>query len=357
MKKLECPHCGFTKILGGRELRTFRKRLSGFTCTKCGEKVSPYALAKKRGKGPKPLGERRKRVRKKVVKERPEAIVPQSYVERSKWRSMAPGPTGRTLEEAVISSLNIGVSAPLPTLDLVEDESTFGGHLSTRGAQASPGGGLSTLAMVELPEQEIIKEEVLTEGVPRALTEELSRELDMNIHLGFKFIFSGFKIDSLATVEHLPKDVRLLTFGQTKYLKEQLKVLDGYDRIERFGTVFTEFSALKRKSYGDVFYFSAGTNPWERVYRVVVDDSIPLEMKVPVKRVRGWGGSIYDPVIDRFMELGHGLVKVNVEGRKPAYVASQLRKRIKNRGLKFVASSVGGGVYLENDNRMEKEAS
>ncbi len=139
---------------------------------------------------------------------------------------------------------------------------------------------------------------------------------------------------------------------QTKYLKEQLKERDGYDRIKRFGTAFVEFSALGHRSYGNVLYFSASTNPWERVYRVTVGDSIPLEMREPVRRVRGLGKSIFDPMIDQFIELGHDLVEIGVEGRKPAIVAFQLRKRIKDRGLDIAASSIGDFVYLENNNRM-----
>lgn len=120
-RKFTCPYCGFIRVLSGRELRKFRKRLSGFTCGKCGEKVSPYELSKKRGKGPKPPGERRKRVKKEVVKEKPKAVVPQPYVEQFEWRNSGPPPpgepwiragwrpkprqpTGRTLEEAIVEA-------------------------------------------------------------------------------------------------------------------------------------------------------------------------------------------------------------------------------------------------------------
>lgn len=465
MKKLKCPHCGFIKVLGGRELRKWRKRLPGFTCAKCGEKVSSHDLVKKRGKGPKPPGERKKRVKKEVVKERPKPIVPQPHVERPEWRPKPPQPMERTLEEAVISSRNIRVSAPIPTpsfevyeskfetekLDRHEKpgetvhrrkspfetksdrivqylsglgraltskevakglgvttsfayntlqlmmvfgtvqrvkrgmrhyyflkgvyndeqisamlppegvkripvrESILDVHLPARRTQASSGGGLSALTMIGLPEQEMIKEEVLTEELPAELArkKELSRELDMNLHLGFKFLFSGLKIDSFATVEHLPKDARRLNRVHTTRLKEQLKRLDGYDRIKGFGTVFGEFSALRNGSYGNVFYFSVSTNPWERVYRVMMDDTITLEMKEPVRKVRAWGRSKYDPIIDQFIECGHDLVEISVKGKNPYYIAFQLRRRIKDRGLKIVASSVGGSVYLENNKELE----
>ncbi len=349
MKKLKCPHCGFPKVLGGRELRTFRKRLSGFTCTKCGEKVSAHDLAKKRGSGPKPKEERRKRIKKEVVKEKPKPIVPQPYVERPEWRPKPLQPTERTLEEAVITSLNIRVSAPIPTPNLeVSDETTntrIGEYLSDTRVEASSSGGSLALAMIGPTQQETTEEEVLTE--------ELPGELDMILHFGFRFLFFfGLRIDLFDTVKHLPKNARRLNRMQTKYLKEQLEERDGYDKIKRFGTVFVEFSALEHKSYGNVLYFSAGTNPWERVYRVTVNDIILLKMKEPVRKVRGWGKSIYDPIIDRFIELGHDLVEIGVEDKKPGYVAFQLRRRIKDRGLEIIASSIGDFVYLENNNRM-----
>jgi hypothetical protein len=62
-----------------------------------------------------------------------------------------------------------------------------------------------------------------------------------------------------------------LTIGQTRYLKEHhLKGLDGYEGIERFTTLFSEASALKGREYGNVFYASMGTDPWQKVYKVTV---------------------------------------------------------------------------------------
>lgn len=114
MRKVECPHCGFIKVLANRELRKFRKRLSGFTCTNCGKKVSPSDLAKKRGSGPKPKGERRNRSRKEKVKETPKAVVPQPYVKQFEWRTREVPPAGwrpkprqpteRTLEEVIVET-------------------------------------------------------------------------------------------------------------------------------------------------------------------------------------------------------------------------------------------------------------
>ncbi|KON29374.1 hypothetical protein AC482_06610 [miscellaneous Crenarchaeota group-15 archaeon DG-45] len=73
-------------------------------------------------------------------------------------------------------------------------------------------------------------------------------------------------------IEHLPKEARQLSRGHTAYLKEQyLMGLDGYQEIERFDCFFSEASALERGEYGNVFYASMGTNPWEKVYKVTVE--------------------------------------------------------------------------------------
>ena len=57
--------------------------------------------------------------------------------------------------------------------------------------------------------------------------------------------------------------------------------------------------------------------------------------------------SIYDPMIDQFLESGQDLVEIEVEGKKPSYVAGMLKKRIKVRGLELKATAVSDVVYLE----------
>jgi hypothetical protein len=79
-------------------------------------------------------------------------------------------------------------------------------------------------------------------------------------------------LEAFGQVIGLPKDVRLLTIGQTRYLKEHhLKGLDGYEGIEWFTTLFSEASALEGREYGNVFYDSMGTDPWQKVYKVTVE--------------------------------------------------------------------------------------
>jgi hypothetical protein len=60
-------------------------------------------------------------------------------------------------------------------------------------------------------------------------------------------------------------------------------------------------------------------------------------------------GSIYDPLIDQFLESGHDLVEIVVEDKKPSYVAGMLKKRIQVRGLELKATAVSDVVYLEKN--------
>ena len=59
--------------------------------------------------------------------------------------------------------------------------------------------------------------------------------------------------------------------------------------------------------------------------------------------------SKYDPIIDRFLESEHDLVRVDVEGNKPSYMAIVLRKMIKSRELgdRIKYSIADNCLYLE----------
>jgi len=79
-------------------------------------------------------------------------------------------------------------------------------------------------------------------------------------------------LETFGTVEDIPQDFRLLTIGQARYLKEHhLKGLDGCEGVERFTVFFADASALERREYGNTFYVSMGTNPWNKVQRVTVE--------------------------------------------------------------------------------------
>ena len=70
----------------------------------------------------------------------------------------------------------------------------------------------------------------------------------------------------------------------------------------------------------------------------------PVEKKRKKKYMKG---SVYDPIIDRFLESGQELVEISVEGKKAGYVVTQLERRIKTRELDITASRGGGFAYLE----------
>jgi hypothetical protein len=74
---------------------------------------------------------------------------------------------------------------------------------------------------------------------------------------------------------------------------------------------------------------------------------LKFTMKPIEEKRKGGYRSIYDPIIDEFIEKGSDLVEVTVEGKRASYVVTNLRKRIEVRGLDIEASSVGGVAYLE----------
>jgi len=57
--------------------------------------------------------------------------------------------------------------------------------------------------------------------------------------------------------------------------------------------------------------------------------------------------SIFDPMIDAFIKSGHTLVEITVEDKRPGYMVTQLKNRIKRRELDIEVSHAGGFVYLE----------
>ena len=70
--------------------------------------------------------------------------------------------------------------------------------------------------------------------------------------------------------------------------------------------------------------------------------------KVDEKRIKTSAKrSIYDPMIDQFIESGEELVEINVENKKANYIVTQLKKRIDVRKLDIEVSHAQGFVYLE----------
>ena len=230
-------------------------------------------------------------------------------------------------------------------------------QLSIMRAQVSSFDGPSALAMIGL-QQEMIEKEIPTE--------ELPVELEVDLRVEKRKFETPINNEPFATIQYLPKDVRRLTLGQTKHLHEELKSLEGYDRIESLKTVFARLSALEKHKYGRILYFSMGMNSWDYVKKVTIDPSISDFMLLPAIEVKRWsswnyfmrglkeprityGKDQYDKIIDQFIENGHKLVEITVENRKANYINFILNKRIGDRGLEeqVKASYVSDWVYLE----------
>jgi len=236
-------------------------------------------------------------------------------------------------------------------------------YLSTVRTQPGSGDGLSALAMIGLSQRETAGEIIPTRELPRDLGID---NLDQGIDIEERKFGAPIRKEAFATVKYLPKDVRLLNSGEARYLKKQLKALYGFEGIAEFRTVFAKFSALEYGRYGNVVYFSMGTNQWDYVKKVTIDQSISDFIVLPLierKRWASWnqflmglketgeryGKEEYDKILDQFMETGHNLVEMTVENRKANYVRNILRKRINERGLEeqVKASYVDEWVYLE----------
>jgi len=236
-------------------------------------------------------------------------------------------------------------------------------YLSAVRSHTSSGDGLSALSVIGFSQEEIADEDMSTKGLLRDLDID---DLDVDIEIKERKFGAPIRIEPFATVKHLPKEVRLLNNGDARYLKDKLKVLDGYEEIKGFGTVFARFSALEYGRYGNVLYFSPGTNQWEYVKKITIDRSISDFILLPIverKRWSSWnhflmglketrekyGKEEYDRMIDQFMESGHRLVELTVENRTAIYVRNFLRSRISERGLEeqVEASRVNEWVYLE----------
>lgn len=124
MRKLKCPFCNHVHVFSPKNKSKFKKRVVGFTCPNCNKKITDKDILKKRGRGPKPPGERRNRRKKREVVKETFPVVVQPYVEpfewktrehpppgeprrhggRAGWRPKPPQPTDRTIEEVVIEA-------------------------------------------------------------------------------------------------------------------------------------------------------------------------------------------------------------------------------------------------------------
>jgi len=228
-------------------------------------------------------------------------------------------------------------------------------YLANIKERTSSSEGLSALAFLELPQKETAETTTMeppVEMVLELMGKEMKPEPLINIR-------------PFGTVKYLPKDVRRVSQTETRYLKNLLKDLGGYEGFERYNTVFSKFSALEHGRYSKVFYLSMGSNPWDNVRKVTVDPSISDYMvlpKIEAKKWSSWNDFLtglketkryskgqYDEMLDEFMESGHKLVEITVKNRGTNYVKNMLKKKIEERDLmnQVETSCVGEWVYLE----------
>ncbi|MBA7674128.1 hypothetical protein ES703_82335 [subsurface metagenome] len=239
------------------------------------------------------------------------------------------------------------------------DDSFMKEYLSAVRVEPGSGGGLTALSMIGFPQEERAEEISAIDNLDDIDVVDAVAAVDVGSR-------APIRVVPFATVEYLPKEVRLLNSGEARYLKDQLRALRGFEFIEDLGTVFAKFSALEKGRYGNVLYFSLGTNQWDYVKKVTIDRSISDFIVLPSIERNRWaswnhfiennketrdkyGRKEYDKIIDQFMESGHHLVEITVENRGVYYVKNVLSKRIIERELEeqVKASRVDEWIYLE----------
>lgn len=211
--------------------------------------------------------------------------------------------------------------------------------------------GPLALALLDLPQPEPLK----TQSEP---TTELVSTLKNDAK-------PLIKVTQFGNVSYLPKDFRRLTQSETRYIKELLNGVQGLGNIARYNTVFSKFSAVKNGRYGDVFYLSSGTNPWDSVLKVTVDSSISSLMVLPMVEARRWASwndfqdsieekplpnrGLYNEILNKFIASGETLVEITVRDKGAGYIKRMLKTKIEEMGKahQIEASRVDDWVYLE----------
>jgi len=139
-------------------------------------------------------------------------------------------------------------------------------YLSDLEKRASSGNGLAALAILGLPQPT---------AEQTATTPIIEKETDPRREL--------ITLKAMGTVKDLPKNIRRLPRNETNYLKNLLKHLGGYHVMNGLDTGYAKFSAIKAGRYGDEYYFSKGTNPWDNILNITVDPSLSNSFLLPTK--------------------------------------------------------------------------
>ncbi len=175
------------------------------------------------------------------------------------------------------------------------------------------------------------------------------------------------RLDAFGTITYL-KGVRCLTRAETMHLRGYLKGFEGYEKLDNYEFFFMPLSALARGEYGNVFYISGGTNSWDYVKRVTLDESIfryqPLSSTETIRwtnwrefdsllwlgeRRTFYSKKEYEKILDLFLDRGDDLVEIEVENRAANYMMFRIGNVIKERGLEaeVEVSRVNEYLYLE----------
>jgi len=150
-------------------------------------------------------------------------------------------------------------------------------------------------------------------------------------------------------VSDLPKEMRRLSSNQARYLRERyLTGFKGIESFKGFNTFFANVKNLEKGEYGSIIYAAMGTNPWDRVNKLMLGPGMTPLAEVENRRWKEWAAfskgiktldkprykkEQYDLILNQFLEGGHEVVEVKVEDRTPYYMRTILSKLITERDL------------------------
>lgn len=229
-------------------------------------------------------------------------------------------------------------------------------HMASMRTRAESGEFPSALEIIGLSKEEGIPQE---EDPIVLLLDESSIEVLPEVGHGI------IRIEPFGSVHNIMKGTRLLTRGETRYLKSYLIGFDGWEKVDEYRCVFVTASSVNRGEYGNIFYVSNGSNSWDLVKRVTLDSSIfryqPLystERKLwenwkkfdeSISREPRYSRGEYEKILDAFIDSGNDMVEIMVEKRTPVYVKLRIMEIIEERGLEgeISVSVVDKWLYIE----------
>ena len=91
------------------------------------------------------------------------------------------------------------------------------------------------------------------------------------------------------------------------------------------------------------FYFLRGVHDEADIAAIIARKSLELS------KTKTMRGSIYDPILDQFLESEYDIAEITVEGKNPISSRVMIDRRIRLRGLrdKVRVGYIGGVMYLK----------